>query len=148
MDYRKGDPFGLNKVLGLFIDPRIAERKKEEARRNSKDRYHAKKLAKELNIELTIEKDAAGWCCRIEYHVDQVGPKGWKDELFCCSWGEVRNKLETMKKERDDFEMGPDDRQQATVDKMAREIQERIEMERSRKSIQAVREMMLVLNKT
>ena len=77
MDYRKGDYLGLNKLLGLFVDPRIAERKKEEARRNSKDRYHAKKLAKELNIKLTIEKNAPGWCCWIEYHVDQVGPKGW-----------------------------------------------------------------------
>ena len=45
------DIFGLNKILGsILIDPQIAKRKKEDARRNSNDRYHAKKLAKELNM--------------------------------------------------------------------------------------------------
>ena len=161
MKNRKDDLFGLNKMLGnLLVDPRIAKRKKEDARRNSNDRYHAMKLAKELNIKLTIGKDAGGWNCWIEYHVDQVGPEGWKDELFCSFWGDVREKLGTIKKEQEYLEMGPDDRQQADLDEKFRQekqrqktklivkkIRARRDRELSQKSIQAVKEMMLVLNK-
>jgi hypothetical protein len=129
MKNRKDDLFGLNKMLGsILIDPQIAKRKKEDARRNSNDRYHAKKLAKELNIELTIEKDDVGWTCWIEYHVDQVGPEGWEDELFCRGWGEVRDKLTTIKQRREYLEMGPDDRQQADLDELFREEEQRHEI--------------------
>jgi hypothetical protein len=90
----------IQSMLGsIFADPRIAERKQAEKKRNARDRYHAKKLAAELGIDLTIETNP-DWGCWIEYHVDQVGPQGWEDELFSRSWGEVRDKLEEIKADR------------------------------------------------
>ncbi len=79
----------LNKLL---TNPKVKQ--------NGRDQYHAKKLAKELEIDLTVEKDYIGWGCWIEYHVEQVGPKGWKDDLFCRDWFEVRERLATIKGER------------------------------------------------
>ena len=107
----------IHKMLeSIFIDPRIAERKKEDARQNSNDRYHAKKLAKELSVELTIGKDDAGWNCWIEYHVSQVGPEGLDDELFCTSLSDVRDRLEIIKQKREYFKMTPKEQHQVDLE--------------------------------
>ena len=90
----------IETMLGsIFANPRIAEIKREEKKREARDRYHAKRIAKALGIDLTIERHP-DWGCWIEYHVDQVGPKGWQDELFSRSWGEVRQKLEEIQAEQ------------------------------------------------
>ena len=87
----------LDEIFSL-ADPRIREKKDQAIKQNAKDRYYAKKLATELNIELTIERDGIGdWACWIEYHKEQVGAKGWADNLYCHTWGDVREKLELIK---------------------------------------------------
>lgn len=84
----------------LLKDPEKEKREKERVKKNNRDRYHAKKLAKEMDIELTIERQTHDWCCIVEYYKDTVGPKGWDDNLFCRSWQEVRDTLETMQEEQ------------------------------------------------
>ena len=91
----------LNSILGSIFNSGHIERKREEAKANARDRYHAKKIAKQLGLPLTIERTGDGeWCCWIEYHVSQVGPKGWSDELYCRTWADVRNKLEQIQQEQ------------------------------------------------
>lgn len=87
----------LDTMLGSIFNGDRAKIKREEQRRTARDRYHAKKIASRLGIDLTIERAGDGtWACWIEYHVSQVGPKGWTDQLYCHSWGEVREKLEEI----------------------------------------------------
>jgi len=84
----------------LLKDPEKEKREKERVKKNNRDRYHAKKLAKEMNIELTIERHTHDWICIVEYYKDTVGPKGWDDNLCCRCWQEVRDTLETIKEEQ------------------------------------------------
>ena len=47
----------IETMLGsIFANPRIAEIKREEKKREARDRYHAKRIAKALGIDLTIER--------------------------------------------------------------------------------------------
>jgi hypothetical protein len=84
----------------LLKDPEKEKREKERVKKNNRDRYHAKKLAKEMNIELTIERHTHDWICIVEYYKDTVGPKGWDDNLCCSCWKEVRDTLETIQEEQ------------------------------------------------
>ena len=84
----------------LLKDPEKEKREKERVKKNNRDRYHAKKLAKEMNIELTIERHTHDWICIVEYYKDTVGPKGWDDNLCCRCWQEVRDTLETIQEEQ------------------------------------------------
>ena len=84
----------------LLKDPEKEKREKERVKKNNRDRYHAKKLAKEMDIELTIERHTHDWTCIIEYYKDTVGPKGWDDNLCCKCWQEVRDTLETIQEEQ------------------------------------------------
>lgn len=70
--------------------------KDDERKANARDRYHAKRIASRLGIEITRDNMSEGYGYWIEYHVEQVGPKGWSDELFSTSWQEVREKLEAI----------------------------------------------------
>ena len=58
---------------------------------NARDRYAAKKLAKELNIDLTTGRDSCGWYCWIETESENI------DGSFCTSWSEVAYKLDQIK---------------------------------------------------
>ena len=84
----------------LLKDPEKEKREKERVKKNNRDRYHAKKLAKEMDIELTIERHTHDWICIVEYYKDTVGPKGWDDNLCCRCWQEVRDTLETIQEEQ------------------------------------------------
>ena len=84
----------------LLKDPEKEKREKERVKKNNRDRYHAKKLAKEMDIELTIERHTHDWICIVEYYKDTVGPKGWDDNLCCKCWQEVRDTLETIQEEQ------------------------------------------------
>ncbi len=75
---------------------------KEDGRKaNARDRYHARRIASKLGIEITRDHMSEGYGYTIEYHIDQVGPQGWTDDLFSTSWEEVREKLETIEVERE-----------------------------------------------
>ena len=80
----------LDKMLNsLLSSPKQECRNEAEHRKaNARDRYHAKRLSKKLGIPLTVDT-GFGWHCWIE-HTE------WDDERFCCSWAEVREKLESL----------------------------------------------------
>lgn len=84
----------LNAMLdGLLADNTAQQNRRKE---NARNRYHAKKIASRLGIEITRENASDGYGYWIEYHVEQVGSKGWTDQLYCHAWGEVREKLEAI----------------------------------------------------
>ena len=84
----------IEKMLNtLFADNTIRD---EERKQNARDRYHAKRIANKLGIEITRENTSDGYGYWIEYHVEQVGPKGWSDQLYSTSWDDVREKLEAI----------------------------------------------------
>lgn len=84
----------LNTLLnGLLSDTTAQQNSRNETARN---RYHAKKIASRLGIKITRENASDGFGYWIEYHVEQVGSKGWTDQLYCHAWDEVREKLEAI----------------------------------------------------
>jgi len=84
----------LEAMLNGLLNNNKAKDGKRKA--NARDRYHAKRIASKLGIEITREHMPDGYGYWIEYHVSQVGPKGWSDQLFSTFWGEVREKLEAI----------------------------------------------------
>jgi len=78
---------------GLLADN---EAKDDKRKANARDRYHAKRIASKLGIEITREHMSDGHGYWIEYHTSQVGPKGWSDQLFCLDWQDIREKLEAI----------------------------------------------------
>ena len=70
---------------------------KDDGRKaTARDRYHAKRIASKLGIEITREHMSEGYGYWIEYHIEQVGPKGWSYQLFSTCWQDVREKLEAI----------------------------------------------------
>jgi len=82
----------LENTLNDFFGIRRKTIDKALSNQNAKDRYHAKKLAKELEIDLTIGRDSIGWHCWIESDNENI------DGMFCTSWNEVLYKLDQIKK--------------------------------------------------
>ena len=78
--------------LTILLRNTFGHDKQETSKRNARDRYHAKRLSKELGIPVTTERDSVGYAYWIE-------TDAWADDRFCTSWGEVREKLEQIKQE-------------------------------------------------
>ena len=55
----------LEKLLGEVFSINNSEKKRSEKNQNASDRYHAKRIAKKLNITITVERDPCGWCAWI-----------------------------------------------------------------------------------
>tara|TARA_R100001440_G_scaffold74208_1_gene99501 strand:+ start:223 stop:495 length:273 start_codon:yes stop_codon:yes gene_type:complete len=81
----------LEKTLNTFFGV-TKKVDKNLINQNARDRYSAKKLAKELKIDLTTGRDSCGWNCWIETENENI------DGMFCTSWNEVLYKLEQIKK--------------------------------------------------
>ena len=80
----------LDRILGPLIQP---PEDRKLINQNASERYQAKKLAKKLNVELDVERDAIGWTCWVlaeEIEGDQ----------FCTSWNEVLYKLDMVEERR------------------------------------------------
>ena len=82
----------LTRLLRNAFGSAEQRHKQETSKRNARDRYHAKRLSKELGIPVTTERDSVGYAYWIE-------TDAWNDDRFCTSWGEVREKLEQIKQE-------------------------------------------------
>lgn len=89
------------KSIGRLLYEKIWEDKSEEKRlaknQNASDRYHAKRIAKKLNIEIEVTRDPCGWCAWIL--ADELEGDG----QFVTSWAEAHANLysvEVMRTEK------------------------------------------------
>lgn len=73
----------LEKHLGALLNK---GNKNAQQREIARDRYHAKKLAKQNGIHLDVQSQPE-WQC-------WICDERFADDQFCTSWAEVREKLE------------------------------------------------------
>ena len=67
-----------------------SEEKKLAKNQNASDRYHAKRIAKKLNIEIDVTRDSCGWCAWIL--ADELEGDG----QFVTSWAEAHYNLQSV----------------------------------------------------
>ena len=82
------------KSIGRLLYEKIWEDKSEEKKlaknQNASDRYHAKRIAKKLNIEIDVTRDSCGWCAWIL--ADELEGDG----QFVTSWAEAHYNLQSV----------------------------------------------------
>jgi len=87
----------LEKLLGEVFSVNNSEKKRSEKNQNAYDRYHAKRIAKKLNITIEVTRDPCGWCAWIL--ADELEGDG----QFVTSWAEAHANLysvEVMRTEK------------------------------------------------
>jgi hypothetical protein len=72
----------FNALMRQAFKPQPTQYEIEARKDNARARYHSKRMAEKLGIELTIGRDEGGWNCWVETELD-VGDR------FCTSWHEV-----------------------------------------------------------